>query len=255
MEELAQLIVKYRHKIGQDINTVSSNTKIRKFIIESIESGEFDKLPAVYGLSFLKSYIKYLEIPESEYFELLTEYEESLNIKKQEYSPQKFRSYQNFSTSEMEFFGFNFKAKWQFFTLISSAGLAVLAIIYFSLFSSPENKIETIAGTNLKDTTITISGDEIEIAETIQDSITLEAFAIDTVWMKVEIDGNRVEEVLLVPNEKVKWKAKDYFLVHQGNVGGLELKRDGKVLEPFGSRGSVVKNVRIMREKILNPNK
>ncbi len=256
MEELAQLIVKYRHKLNRSIETVSTDTKIRKYIIESIENAEFEKLPAVYGLSFLKSYIKYLGIPEPEYTELLSEYKESLNIAKTDYSPQKFRSYEGLQANEINLFGINFKAKWQLYLLFSAVGTIVLLIIYFTLFFPSDNKkIETVPNLPTSDKSIVVSVDDIEIAETIQDSITLEAFAIDTVWLKVEIDGNRVEEVLLVPNEKVKWKAKEYFLVHQGNVGGLELKRNGKVLEPFGSRGSVVKNVRIMRDKIINPNR
>lgn len=59
-------------------------------------------------------------------------------------------------------------------------------------------------------------------------------------WVLVEIDGEEVREVLLQPNDVVKWSAKEKFLLKLGNAGGVRVFLDGKDLGSFGPSGEVV---------------
>ena len=53
--------------------------------------------------------------------------------------------------------------------------------------------------------------------------------------------------VLLKPKPS---SANEYFIITQGNVGAVQFKRNGKLLEPFGARGSVVKNIKITKDEV-----
>ena len=82
------------------------------------------------------------------------------------------------------------------------------------------------------------------------DSLVLEAFALDSGWISVTIDGKKKEEILMPPGMTKVWKAKDYFVITEGNSGAVKFTRNGETLEPFGSRGKVVTNVKITEENI-----
>ncbi len=73
--------------------------------------------------------------------------------------------------------------------------------------------------------------------------------------MRIEMDGEKMEELTMRKGETRKWKAFESFSISQGNVGGVIFKRNGKLLEPFGSRGSVVRNIKITKSNIKNASK
>lgn len=65
--------------------------------------------------------------------------------------------------------------------------------------------------------------------------------AIESSWIQVNIDGAETKEALLQPNQKVKWEAKQKFILTVGNAGGVRVNLDGRDLGPFGPSGKVVK--------------
>ena len=254
MIELGNLIKSYREKNNITLDVVSSNTKIRKYVLQKIEEGEFSELPDIYAISFIKTYINYLSIPENEYEEFLSEFIKSQKKVEANYNPTKFDSSGKLEKN-LNLFGFDLQMNWINYALYSAFVVVVLIILYFSIFDSNPEKIERIPESTSDDNQIILNEDDLSNLNIEKDSMLLEAFAIDSVWIRVDMDGNKLSEVLLMPNEKIEWKAKDYFLIHHGNVGALELKRDGKRLEPFGSPRSVARNVKVTREQVINDNK
>lgn len=251
MEELAQLIKKYREELDLTIEQVSDRTKIRKFVLNAIESGELDKLPPVYGKSFIKTYINFLEIPESEYIELYDEATKKLAAPKTTYNPVINNNYGPLDNN-YKVLGVSLSPTVINYSIYSAIVLIIAIIIYLSVFNDSKPKQDNIISTRPPTDSIELKRDEIQLnSPTLRDSILLEAFAIDSAWIKVEMDGNKVDQVLMTPDMKRQWKAKDYFIIHQGNIGGLEIKRNGKILEPFGSPGRSVKNVKITNDKVI----
>lgn len=56
-----------RLKQGLTLEEVSQNTKIKKDFLDAIEKSEYEKLPAsTFAQGFVKNYIQFLKIPESE---------------------------------------------------------------------------------------------------------------------------------------------------------------------------------------------
>ena len=75
----------------------------------------------------------------------------------------------------------------------------------------------------------------------------LEIEAMEPSWLEVTIDDAPVREALLRPGEKIRWKARDRFLLTLGNAGGVKVSFNGKPLEPFGPTGKVVKGILLVR--------
>ncbi len=69
--------------------------------------------------------------------------------------------------------------------------------------------------------------------------------ALEKTWLRVVIDKDLPQEVLLQPNEQVRWEAKKNFTLTVGNAGGVELTFDGTRLPPLGRSGEVVRQLRL----------
>jgi len=82
--------------------------------------------------------------------------------------------------------------------------------------------------------------DDFSESEVIQKEHTLFLEAVEPSWVQVVIDDNETREALLQPNDTVRWRAKEKFLLTLGNAGGVRVQLDGKDLGPFGPTGEVV---------------
>lgn len=139
------------------------------------------------------------------------------------------------------------------YLVYAGVALAVIIIVYFTFFfDSKYFSSDANSSSNLKQDTAVVDDDKglFEYFEKA-DTLTLAAQARDTAWLRIEIDGNFSEEILMLPGMNKSWAANEYFVVNQGNVGAIKFYRNGEQLEPFGRRGSAVKNIRITREEIL----
>ncbi len=68
----------------------------------------------------------------------------------------------------------------------------------------------------------------------------LEAWATEETWIKIRIDGQPPEEIVLEPGESITWRAKQDFNLVIGNAGGLEMFFEGEKLGYLGPPGKVV---------------
>ncbi len=66
MKASGKVIKKYREEKGLSIKEVSERTKIRPYIIEALESGNFQIMSPIYVKSFLKTLSAFLDFPLSE---------------------------------------------------------------------------------------------------------------------------------------------------------------------------------------------
>ena len=138
--------------------------------------------------------------------------------------------------------------------LYTLTAIILFLLIYFIFFSSNDDYSEELENNNEIENVVEYGKDEKTIFDYFksgQDSIVLEAIALDTAWVKITIDGNITDEILLYPKMKKIWKAKEYFIFTQGNAGALQLKRNGDILEPMGTRGSVIKQVKITEKEVI----
>lgn len=284
MFDISKKITEERKRANLTIAEVSEKTKIRSHIIEDIEKGKLDVLPSVYMKAFLKTYCHFLNIPLSEIPENLSKQDEktseSENIsekpdsekkehKKIKKSDQPKITFAEEPEEEVQDFKELFKRKpvqknpVNFMNIIiySVIGLAVVTTVFFTFFySSDDNSEKDDAQISETTLTITDSSDKKKDSKNLfnyfnkSDSLELVAEAKGESWIRIEIDGQKIDEVLLQPGMKKRWAAKDFFLLTQGNVGSVVFKRNGEVLEPFGNAGTVAKNIKITANEVLNTN-
>lgn len=253
MDELSNIIKSYREKKGISLNELSDKTKIRKNILSAIEEGDFSLLPPVYSVSFLKTIVTYLEIPEEEYSQFFSPLKKKEKDNLYKNQNKQLKDYGSIKGS-INLFGIELNPNFMNYALYFAFGLLVLVLLYISLFYEKEIPEEPKLNQNNSlspdSEQIIITDEDIDDSPIYQDSITLKAIAMDTAWVKIDMDGQKIDEVLFVPKQTKIWKAKEYFIIHQGNYGSVEYIRNGKTLEPFGSPGTTVKNVKITRDKV-----
>lgn len=260
MIELGKILKQTRLKFNLSVEEVASSTSIRSHYIEMIEKGDLSGLTPVYARSFIKKYCEFLGISEEIYKEHLDE----LNLADPITSQTNLKannSQKNKQINYAELFKKNTLKnihsrnanliKYFIYTSISILTLVIIYFIFSTTSNNKENDIPNKANNGGADTAV-ISQEDDNLLQYFekQDSIILEVVSIDTSWVKINIDGKKSSEIVFTPSMKARWSAKNYFVITQGNVGALQFKRNGRILEPFGSRGSIVKNVKITGDAI-----
>ena len=277
MKEFFTKFREARKKKDLTIQDVSVETKIRPHIIEAIEKGNIDILPMVYMKAFLKTYSKFLNIPFSEVENVLSEQKEESDdtssdpgqpqdnekIKQPKATPPPREESSNdvfkkiFQNKAVDLKKINYLNVVIYIVI----GVVVVLALYFTFFSDSGSGVSNSGDTTGNITTITVDDtvkkkkdkNLLEYFEP-QDSLILTAEAKGESWIRIEPDGKRIDEVLLKPGMKRRWTADEFFILTQGNVGSVIFKRNGQKLEPFGNPGTVVKNIKITEDKVMNTN-
>ena len=69
--------------------------------------------------------------------------------------------------------------------------------------------------------------------------------ARERTWIRVVIDEELIQDVVLEPNEQVRWEARDNFTLTVGNAGGVEVTFDDNRLPPLGQSGEVIRQIHL----------
>lgn len=264
MQEHVKILKDTRIAKGLDISEVSRKTGIRESVLFEIESGTMPNLPTVYLRSFVKKYADFLGLSKDSYSHLMSELDSQLTQEQLYHKPIAKDAATSIDPSDQKVLDIiksgNYKSLLSDKRLVTStmylgAGLVIILIVYFVFFSTDnsnsDNAIDEIAVTDIKSDDDKSEDESLfDYFESAGDSIVLEAFALDSAWMSITIDGKTNEEVLMKPGMKKIWKAADHFTITSGNAGGVKLKRNGEELEPLGARGNVVNNVKITKDEI-----
>jgi hypothetical protein len=248
------------------LEDISDKTKIRVNFLVAIEEDNYAVLPPVYIRSFIKSYAQALRIP---YADMISQIDSILNLSK----PKELIIQPSLGTSEPDDSQMIKKTngsqmnrnKYSVrqsrvnlinYSIYSGLILAAIALIYFSIFSGKngDNRSDLL-GVESSDTT-NIKEDKESgglfsfLDKSESDSLVLEAVAVDTVWLRIDMDGKYSTGVTMFPEMKMRWSAMKYFIISLGNAGGVTFFRNGSKLEQFGKKGIVIRNLKITRDKI-----
>ena len=261
MKEFAEQLINYRKNLNLTIQQVSEKTKIRPHILEELESGNFTFLPAVYIISFIKTYATFLKLPDEDIDLMLESLKSISNIKK----PAQYQSVPlDNSSNQTEFaktpasifpkkFGSLKNSNIINYLIYSALGLTIVVLIYITFFmdGSAKRKFSGEKEVLGPDTAIIKTQGKAIVQSIAQpDSIQLEAYGKDTAWIKIIIDGQKMDQFTIYPSVEKKWYAKEFFLLSIGNEGAVIFKRNGVQLQPFGTKGTIIRNIKITRDKI-----
>ncbi len=278
MQKIGKIISEARRKRNLSIKELSERTKIRAHVIEALEADDFSIMPEVYIKSFLKTLSQVLRVDLSK-VQTQSIAEVDVTPIKQTSSDTAIKS-EKIETSqevskvrisstvpqEVADFAEIFKKKnvqkrdkKAIYNYILISALVVIAgiAVYFTISAL------TGSGKGRTDTSFIGGADTAVVAETKTknlftyfekpDSLILTAKAKDSAWIRLLIDGKQIIEILMKPGAEARWSASKYFILDQGNSGAVQFYRNNEPLPVFGKPGTVVKNIRITMDEIVNP--
>ncbi len=70
--------------------------------------------------------------------------------------------------------------------------------------------------------------------------VVLKLSATERTWLSVSSDGKEIFAGILQPSESKTLTGLDRATMRVGNAGGIEVRWNGKVLAPLGTRGQVL---------------
>lgn len=91
------------------------------------------------------------------------------------------------------------------------------------------------------------AADKTPIVADAAGQLVLQAAAVEDTWLRVEIDGDKHQDMLLASGKSVRWEAKERFVMTIGNVRGTRLTLNGKALPLPATRGNVARDFLVTR--------
>lgn len=243
------------------IHDIEEATSIRALYIESIEDGNYDKLPGdVYTKGFIKNYATFLNLdaeslvkqfvdertPEPIAEEITDENKNNSNTKvdksesitqTEKIDPQKLRRRRNNSDSGKLSSGL-------IAAVVLIAAIAGGAWYYFTNtegeIADNDNKptIEQPATENQQPVQTQTPG--AVAAAPNQSGVNIQAKFNGECWTEVTLDGLVVFEDVVSAGQTLSWSGKDTIIVRVGNAGAVELTENGKPVGQIGAIGDVV---------------
>ncbi len=274
MIEFGKILQETRIGKNLSLKEVSERIKIREHILQEIERGNLSVLPAVYIKSFLRTYSDFLGIDPTlipQKFSSTVEKAEpdiietkidsnsgpgkikKLNLPiNNTVDPKNHTHFDTKSAEERPAFLSNF---YIYLIILVIIGVAVFLALRNDIFNTDEREVVAYNEEPAYDTAV-IDQSETSLFDNItplaSDSLVLTAKAHGDAWVRLNIDGKKTVEFLLKSGNQMRWSAKDFILLTQGNAGAIEYYRNNKLMEPFGTKGTVVHNIRITKDKIYN---
>lgn len=255
METLGTKLKSAREGQKLSLEKVSELTKIRVHIIKALENGNYTIVPLVYAKSFVITYAKLLKIP---MHSIQDEIDEIFKTTKLEpltiTEPEKTTPEKKATKTKMLIQKDN-KTRIVNLLIYLVITIAFSMVIYFTFFDSGNSTNPEETKKDADTTFINEKKDGLFSFYEEPDSIKLEAKATDSAWLKINIDGKISEQHYLGPGIEKQWSASEYFLITLGNAGAVEFKRNGEVLQKLGPPGSVVRNIKITLNEVVNSSK
>ena len=256
METLGTKLKSAREKQKLSLDKVSELTKIRVHIIKALEEGNYSVVPAVYAKSFVINYAKLLKISISAIQDEIDEIfktaipEPVILAEPERIVPEIKHKFIKFSFQKDN------KTKIVNLLIYLLITIAFSMVIYFTFFESDSEINDDSQNGNTSDTTvIDEKKDGIFSFYDEPDSIKLSAKALDSAWLKINIDGKISEQYYLAPGMEKQWSAYEYFLITLGNAGAVEFRRNDELLPKLGPKNEVVRNIKITLDAVENSSK
>lgn len=223
---LGEILKEKREELGLDLKEVAHNLRIQYEYLKAIENNEVKKLPPdVYTRAYIREYARFLNM---EAGTLLDEYA------KQQMSAQAVIQTEPPPVQKR----FAFPRKVLLIPLLIV--IVVISAIYLPKMSPVWKTGEVpVAGTP------PAVREEARVSPPHVGPVSrhnmLTVNAVETTWLRVEMEGGMSEEVLMKPGETKQWTSTKGFSVKVGNAGGVRLVLNDRDMGIPGEKGQVVK--------------
>lgn len=261
-----------REKQNLTIKDVEKGTSIRALYIESIEKGEYDKLPGeAYTKGFIRSYANFLKLDANA---LVKQYMQENNPEKlaaqeqaradeekaraaqqtvEREAPQPRRSAPRRSASRREqSYGSSFSTGADFEQRVNAAHrrqnmlLALVVVIVvgagaFFLLSSDDQQAPAPQAKQTQQAAKSAPQEQAPAAapEKKYEDVEVKAEFSNRCWTSVKADGKTIYEGTVEKGKSMEWKADDKMVITFGDAGAASVTVNGKDMGKVGKTGQV----------------
>lgn len=247
MGSLGSYLKNAREARGLDLRDAAQQTRISIGYLKAIEEEDFSKLPgAVFVKGFLKSYAKYLQLPENEVMQRFGEIGKPQSAAAPAAAPPKDERQKRAlaaapvpeSPPQPERSG---RLGIEPFLW---AGAIIIGLVTFVLVAMP-GKEHRREQSDSAVSTATATGDLQSSATTTgkPEKLYLEIIALEDVWVLVRTDASPQKKAALKKGEAVTWSADERFLLSYAGIGAAKLVLNGKELVVSGPKNAVVRDL------------
>jgi cytoskeletal protein RodZ len=245
MGSLGSYLKSAREARGLHLRDAAQQTRISIGYLKAIEDEDFSKLPgAVFVKGFLKSYARFLQLPEDEVMQRFGEIgkpqpvaaptaalpkdERQKNVVAAAPAPEA----QPERTSRLGLEPF----LW--------AGSIIVGLVLFVLTALP-GKDHKREQSDIAVSSVTETAHLQSAATTTgkSEKLYLEIVALEDVWVLVRTDGSPQKKAVMKKDEAVTWSADERFLLSYSSIGAAKLVLNGKELTVNGPKNSVVRDL------------
>jgi transcriptional regulator with XRE-family HTH domain len=223
---IGETLKKKREELELDLKEVAHTLRIQYEYLKAIENNDLAKLPPeVYTRAYIREYARFLHIDSETLLDEYAKHQMSTHAVIQPESPpvQKKRAFPR-----------------KMLLIPFSTILIVILIIYFPKISHVKKTDEVpVVGT------LPAVREEVQISPphvspgSKHNMLTVNA--VETTWLRVEMEGGMSEEVLMKPGETKQWASTKGFSIKVGNAGGVRLVLNDRDMGIPGAKGQVIK--------------
>ena len=228
------------------LKQISQSTRIHLKYLESLEHGDLLEIPEIYDKLFYKSYLKSLDVTESDYYDQFIEYRKTIR----EDRTAIFDMTQTDSPVENEF---NYKNLFYFVPIL----IAIL-IIWFLVSNTlmVDKRTETVQEVSVLEVAEKIQTkiDSVKFAENqiLEDILlteksrllNLNISALERTWFRIIVDEKDTSEYLLQKGQNVSFTSEKSFDFLIGKANGLKMVFQDSTYGPFGKEDQIIKYMR-----------
>jgi len=247
MASIGQELKRERELRGISLKEIADSTKINIRFLRALEEDRLDMLPEqFFTRGIIRTYANYLGLDEQG---VLNTYLEDLQSQKTQEVPAEDKKLEENEIPESPP---KEKKISSLSALMVLAVIALIIIMYFVLRKDETpppvtSQIESPAQNTQPEPSPTPPTAQKE-TEIKQEELTLEISVEQETWLEVYADQEMVDSGIKMPGENLQVKAREEFLIHIGNAGGITYTINGEEGIKFGEPGAVKRNIRISLE-------
>lgn len=249
IETVGPKLRKAREAQKKTLADIAQATRISPAFLKDIEAGIMPRLPSSYVTAFVRAYAREVELDAAEWEHLQVDAPTTA-----EDPGRMFQGQTGFTRPQVPG-GATQQGKILF--ALSAGLVATLTAILFlvrqpdagaGVDEVPFSEVIREHETMYAEATLPFVSDSTSFWKSARaDSLTLDAVASDTVWIRMVIDGGWLREYSMLPGSRLKWKGRESFILSLEDGGAVSFALNGKTLGILGRQKRPLWNARIDR--------
>jgi cytoskeleton protein RodZ len=244
MASIGQELKRERELRGIPLKEIADSTKINIRFLRALEEDRLDMLPEqFFTRGIIRTYANYLGLDEQRALNTYLEDLQSLKSQEMQAEDKKTKEDESPESPPKE------KRISLLSVLMVLIVIALIIIMYFVLRGDGSHPVVASETESTMQTTQQKPSPPPPVAqeqpEIKQEKLNLEIAIQQETWLEIYADKEMVDSGIKTPGEHLRFTAREEFLIHIGNAGGITYTINGEEGIKFGESGAVKRDIQI----------